>query len=245
MTAVRFSLKFYQEVAAGSPVDRAAQNGRRAIGLATQYKRRDFATPVIFMRVEDGHLFVREGETNRDEVSPTPKPTNNRGTTTPIPLTANVTPLHKLIDQRFSLDDIRQMCRPVGVDFDNLQGPGKRIKAQDLGAYAQRRGRLGVLVNEIAEMDPTLLDELKGNLYLFMESIKAHEVAQLCQELKLDCQALKLDENGLLGYDANPYIRTERMKGLQDHMVQNGRYAELVQAVKIRLPHEDLTTFER
>jgi formylglycine-generating enzyme required for sulfatase activity len=39
-------------------VDIAAQYGRRAIALSNlQYKKRDFATPVIFMRVADGHLF--------------------------------------------------------------------------------------------------------------------------------------------------------------------------------------------
>ncbi|NES00943.1 MAG: hypothetical protein F6J86_45480, partial [Symploca sp. SIO1B1] len=46
----------------GEPVDLAAQNGRRTIGLETQYRKRDFATPVVFMRVTDGYLFKRQGE---------------------------------------------------------------------------------------------------------------------------------------------------------------------------------------
>ena len=55
----RFANRFYRQLAEGDPVDIAAQYGRRAISLspAAQYEKRDFATPVIFMRVENGYLF--------------------------------------------------------------------------------------------------------------------------------------------------------------------------------------------
>jgi formylglycine-generating enzyme required for sulfatase activity len=56
--ASRFAHRFYKQLAEGDPVDIAAQYGRRAISLSSaQYKKRDFATPVIFMRVENGYLF--------------------------------------------------------------------------------------------------------------------------------------------------------------------------------------------
>jgi len=56
--ASRFARRFYKQLAEGDPVDIAAQYGRRAISLSpAQYKTRDFATPIIFMRVEDGYLF--------------------------------------------------------------------------------------------------------------------------------------------------------------------------------------------
>ncbi|MBD0345695.1 MAG: CHAT domain-containing protein, partial [Coleofasciculus sp. Co-bin14] len=58
MTAKRFALRFYRQLAKDDPVDIAAQVGRKAITFGpTQYRKRDFATPVIFMRVEDGYLF--------------------------------------------------------------------------------------------------------------------------------------------------------------------------------------------
>jgi CHAT domain len=60
-TASRFSRRFYQQLAEDDPVDIAAQYGRRAVALGpTQYRKRDFATPVIFMRVQDGYLFSRQ-----------------------------------------------------------------------------------------------------------------------------------------------------------------------------------------
>ena len=58
LIASRFASRFYRQLAEGDPVDIATQYGRRAISLsAAQYKKRDFATPIIFMRVEDGYLF--------------------------------------------------------------------------------------------------------------------------------------------------------------------------------------------
>jgi len=59
-TARRFVLEFYEHLAKGESIDKAAQEGRRSIALGTLgYSARDFATPVLFMRVRDGHLFHR------------------------------------------------------------------------------------------------------------------------------------------------------------------------------------------
>ncbi|WP_337251550.1 CHAT domain-containing protein [Scytonema sp. HK-05] len=56
-TASCFADSFYEKLAQGEPVDIAVQEGRRTIGNnSTEYRTRDFATPVIFMQVRDGHL---------------------------------------------------------------------------------------------------------------------------------------------------------------------------------------------
>jgi CHAT domain len=59
-TALQFSCKFYERLAKENPVDIAAQNGRRTLALDSQYRNRSFATPVVFMRVQDGYLFRRQ-----------------------------------------------------------------------------------------------------------------------------------------------------------------------------------------
>ncbi len=84
-TASRFARRFYQQLAEDDPVDIAAQYGRRAIALGpTQYRKRDFATPAIFMRVTDGYLFKRqdgqvesEANTGSSESSQQPAPKGN------------------------------------------------------------------------------------------------------------------------------------------------------------------------
>ncbi|MDE5083109.1 MAG: CHAT domain-containing protein [Trichodesmium sp. St18_bin1] len=60
-TASAFSTEFYRRLAKGEPVDIAAQNGRYHVALETKYLGNDFATPVLFLSVEDGHLFQQEG----------------------------------------------------------------------------------------------------------------------------------------------------------------------------------------
>ena len=70
-TASRFALRFYQQLAAEDPVDIAVQYARRAIALGpTQYRKRDFATPVIFMRVRDGYLFKRQSASSQSNQQP-------------------------------------------------------------------------------------------------------------------------------------------------------------------------------
>ncbi|MBK8987471.1 MAG: CHAT domain-containing protein [Chloroflexi bacterium] len=245
-TAVRFAVKFYQNLAEGYPVDWAAQNGRRAIALNTQYKSRDFATPVLFMRVADGQLFTRPSSNSQGSpmaVTPVAGDTIG-GPQAPVPLTAEAASLPKLIADKFDLEGIRTLCEAVGVDFEDLGSPSKTAKAQDLFGKAERIYRLDALAKAMVTTTPGLLPHIKANLYVFMERLKSRELTSVCQELRLDCVALKLDSAGLLGYEANKYIRTERTKGLQDFMVSNGRYPELVQAVKKYLPSVDFTLFE-
>jgi hypothetical protein len=56
--ARRFALEFYKRVANNDPVDKAVQEARYAIQLATHdTPRRNFATPVLFSRVADGRIF--------------------------------------------------------------------------------------------------------------------------------------------------------------------------------------------
>ncbi|AOX00379.1 hypothetical protein BJP34_13780 [Moorena producens PAL-8-15-08-1] len=58
-TASRFACHFYKQLAQGKSADIAVQEGRREISLdeSTGYRKRDFATPVIFMQVQDAQLF--------------------------------------------------------------------------------------------------------------------------------------------------------------------------------------------
>lgn len=246
-TAVRFALKFYQEVADGSPVDRAAQNGRRAIGLATQYKMRDFATPVIFMRVEDGHLFVREGQ---PKPGPAADAAGGNGAAAPlpgqtdVPLTQDASAIPDLISNNFNMGELRDLCAAVHIDIENLGSSTKSGIARDLHGKAARTGQLDELMLAIANMRPDLVDELKANLYVFMENLKERELTALCQKLELDCVALQLDKRGLLGYAHNKHIRTERTQALQDAMVNADRYPELVQALKQSLPRVKFDIFE-
>jgi hypothetical protein len=53
-TAKLFADEFYRTLALGWPVDAAIQTTRNGISMEVGLDRRDFATPVLFMRARDG-----------------------------------------------------------------------------------------------------------------------------------------------------------------------------------------------
>ncbi|MGB3653705.1 MAG: AAA-like domain-containing protein, partial [Rivularia sp. (in: cyanobacteria)] len=53
-TAKLFTDEFYRTLALGYPVDAAIQSTRNAISMEVGLDKRDFATPVLFMRAKDG-----------------------------------------------------------------------------------------------------------------------------------------------------------------------------------------------
>ena len=60
--ASQFAYEFYERLAKDNSVDIAVQNGRLTLALDSQYRNRGFATPAIFMRVQDGYLFHRQSK---------------------------------------------------------------------------------------------------------------------------------------------------------------------------------------
>jgi hypothetical protein len=61
-SAQRFTSSFYKCLYEGEPVDEAVQESRRFIAQRSSYSEPDFATPVLFMQVQDGHLFPELAE---------------------------------------------------------------------------------------------------------------------------------------------------------------------------------------
>jgi CHAT domain-containing protein len=53
-TAKLFADEFYRTLALGWPVDAAIQTTRNAISMEVGLDKRDFATPVLYMRAKDG-----------------------------------------------------------------------------------------------------------------------------------------------------------------------------------------------
>ena len=53
-TAKLFADEFYRTLALGYPVDAAIQETRNAISIEVGLDKRDFATPVLYMKAKDG-----------------------------------------------------------------------------------------------------------------------------------------------------------------------------------------------
>ena len=67
---------------------------------------------------------------------------------------SNVDPatLRRALENKFDLEEIRDLCFDLNVDFDALRGAGK--KAREVVAYCQRRDRLEELATRLATLRP-------------------------------------------------------------------------------------------
>lgn len=61
------------------------------------------------------------------------------GTSSPGPY--NLGAWRDLLDAHFSEGDLRDLCFDLGIDYESLPGEGKRARARELVAYADRRAR--------------------------------------------------------------------------------------------------------
>lgn len=69
--------------------------------------------------------------------------------------------LHRILDDYFSLEELKQFCFELGVDADDLEAIGQRGKARELLKRLEREGRVEDAVTLLAQKRPSLnLDHL-------------------------------------------------------------------------------------
>jgi hypothetical protein len=74
LAAIGFSTAFYRNLVEGDSIDEALTEGRQAIHSARPDEY-EWATPVLFLRMPEGNVFVaRPGEPKPERVSPAPPP---------------------------------------------------------------------------------------------------------------------------------------------------------------------------
>ena len=146
--------------------------------------------------------------------------------------------LQDLLVRNFDKSMITDVAQQVlGLNMDDISDTSapKTDMARKLIQYAEVRGLLDELINGLASYASHLTEDLYDFLYLIMmREFDAADLGRLCQELQLDCQALKLDKKGLRGVDRNDFIKRERVYGLQVYMKEQQRRGELVQAIQRR-----------
>jgi hypothetical protein len=59
--------------------------------------------------------------------------------------------LRQKLVEKYSLEDLRDLCFDLKVDYESLPGEGKAAKARELIAYMQRRDRLPELISIITK----------------------------------------------------------------------------------------------
>lgn len=70
--------------------------------------------------------------------------------------TVSLKKLKQSLNNIFSVDELRELCFDLGVDYDNLSGSRKTDKIIDLIAYFERRQNLDELISVCRELRPNL-----------------------------------------------------------------------------------------
>lgn len=69
---------------------------------------------------------------------------------------SNISVLHRLLVQHFSLEDIKNLCFHLGVDYEELGEGAKSSRVRELIRYMGKRKRLSVLVTAAGETRPAV-----------------------------------------------------------------------------------------
>ncbi len=154
---------FYQDLMKHGFVDQALNRARNAI---YSQENRDWAAPVLFMRLKTGQLFESKTAEVAAEIPPvvTAKqkasvPSSNRWTAGGGMTGSgeiDTVALHKEMAQAFSVSDLENLCFKLGIDFEEVGGSGKSGKAREIILYCQRRGMLEALVDACQEERPNI-----------------------------------------------------------------------------------------
>jgi len=97
----------------------------------------NFGIQTFLQAVQDA---LTQSEDDAGQEVPTPTPTVT-------PMTLRLT-----LEERFDLEEIKNLCFDLDIDFDSLRGEGK--KAREVVAYCQRHDRLEELATRIATLRP-------------------------------------------------------------------------------------------
>ena len=83
--------------------------------------------------------------------------------------------LHNALDRRLALDDLRDLCLRLGVDYDSLPGEGKRARARELVLAMERQSRTAEVSEAISREDAKTAKKRRGFLrFAFFASSRAH-----------------------------------------------------------------------
>ncbi len=79
--------------------------------------------------------------------------------------------LRQKLDEHFNKDELKLICFDLGVDFDNLAGDSKAIKAMELVALMEREQKIADLVSACKRYRPKVVWEFQARLFI---SYKRH-----------------------------------------------------------------------
>jgi hypothetical protein len=149
------------------------------------------------------------------------------------PEPANLAQLYRLLDRHFNLNELRDLCFELRVDYDNLPGEIKAAKARELVAYFARPGRdITQLVQACArqrpraswpQFDTTVPKPPDAGAQAKLRRMLTEHLDE--SQVRALCVSLEVDYRSLPGTGAK-----DKARELVLYVARRGRSAELVAA---------------
>ncbi|MBE2200667.1 MAG: CHAT domain-containing protein [Anaerolinea sp.] len=152
--------------------------------------------------------------------------------------------LNNVLAQNFSKSELADICFELGVEVEDLP-EARGSRARELILLSRRHMRTDKLLDWLHRYRPELM--LYPYLFLVIkENFDAKGILGLCQGLQFNCQALRLSALEL-GSDvfSNDNLKEDGVWRLQDHALENGRFADLIAAVDQAKPGLKLDLFRQ
>lgn len=152
--------------------------------------------------------------------------------------------LNNVLAQNFSKSELADICFELGVEVEDLP-EARGARARELILLSRRHMRTDKLLDWLQRYRPELM--LYPYLFLVIkENFDAKGILGLCQGLQFNCQALRLSALEL-GSDvfSNDNLKEDGVWRLQDHALENGRFADLIAAVDRAKPGLKLDLFRK
>lgn len=90
--------------------------------------------------------------------------------------------LYRLLVERFSVGELRDLCFELRIDYESLPGAGKADTARELISYLDRRGRLTELIAFVQQLRPDIVVEAIGTVSP-LQSLFDEQITDKTQQL--------------------------------------------------------------
>ena len=133
--------------------------------------------------------------------------------------------LYEAISENFNSGALEELCFKLNVDYEDLRGSTRKLKALSLQEYMRTRSQSNKLLVTLKDENGTI--QLEPYLYLIIQEMYPSEaqLAQLFQSLGL--QIRDFGEPERLSWGSLEW-RKDKAQKLQAYMEENGRLPELL-----------------
>ncbi|MCB8986817.1 MAG: CHAT domain-containing protein [Ardenticatenaceae bacterium] len=137
--------------------------------------------------------------------------------------------LYEAISENFNSGALEELCFKLKVEYEDLRGSTRKLKALSLQEYMRTRSQTNQLLLALKEEKPAM--QLEPYLYLVIQEVYPSEaqLAQLFQSFGLQIRDFGGPER--LSWGSLEW-RKDKAQKLQTYMAENGRLPELLAAVQ-------------